>query len=272
MVEPHHPDLSIRQQCGLLGLHRSSYYYTPAGETDFNLKLMSIIDKQFLETPFAGVPMMTSMLRDEGYPVNPKRIRRLMRLMGLEAVYPRPRTSKPAPDHKVYPYLLRGLEIDHSDHVWCADITYIPMAKGFMYLVAIMDWFSRYVINWELSNTLDADFCLAALEQALSRQKPKIFNTDQGAQFTSNRFTGCLENAGIAVSMDGRGRFMDNIFIERLWRTIKYEEIYLHEYDSVYALADRLERYIDFYNNRRPHQSLGSRVPAQVYWVGCSAA
>jgi putative transposase len=213
MVEPDNASLSIRRQCELLGQSRSSYYYEPAGETPLNLELMRRIDKKYLKTPFFGVPQMTAYLRRQRYTVNPRRIRRLMRLMGLETVYPRPRTTVAGSEHKIYPYLLRGLSIDFPDQVWCSDITYIPMARGFMYLVAIMDWFSRYVVAWRISNTLDAAFCIEALEQSLSLGKPEIFNTDQGVQFTCDAFTNCLEEAEVAISMDGRGRFMVNIFI-----------------------------------------------------------
>jgi len=256
MIEPSHPTLSIRRQCELLELNRSVYYYEPAGETPLNLELMRCIDEQYLVAPFYGVPQMTLHLRRKGYSVNPKRIRRLMRLMGLQAVCPRPRTSVPAPAHKHYPYLLQGLDITYPDQVWCSDITYVPMIRGFMYLVAIMDWFSRYVIAWRLSNTLDADFCVEALNQALTLAKPKVFNTDQGSQFTSDGFTNRLESAQVQISMDGRGRFMDNIFIERLWRSVKYEEIYLNNYASVFALETGLDRYFRFYNTDRPHQAL----------------
>ena len=268
MIDTNHPMLSIRRQCKLLGFTRTTFYWQPAGESPLNLELMRRIDEQFLATPFYGVPQMTAYLRRAGYQVNPKRIRRLMRLMGLEAIYPRPRTTIPSTDHKVYPYLLRGLSITKSDQVWCADITYVPMPRGYMYLVAIMDWFSRYVIAWRLSNTLDAEFCLDVLDQALAGGRPSIFNTDQGVQFTSDAFTGRLQKAEVAISMDGRGRFMDNIFIERLWRTVKYEEIYLHDYESVFALEAGLERYFEFYNTDRPHKSLAYRTPADVHICG----
>ena len=272
MVDSQHSELSIRRQCQLLGLPRTSYYYQPAGESPLNLELMRCIDEQFLKTPFYGVPQMTVYLRRSGYCVNPKRVRRLMRLMGLEAVYPRPRTTIPAAEHKIYPYLLRGFSITQPNQVWCADITYVPMPRGYMYLVAIMDWFSRYVITWQLSNTMDARFCTDALDRALVQNRPIIFNTDQGAQFTGNAFTSRLSDAEVAISMDGRGRFMDNIFIERLWRTVKYEEIYLHDYESAFALEAGLERYFDFYNAERTHKSLGYCTPAEVYLKGCSAA
>ena len=266
MLEPHHPDFSLRRQCELTGLNRSSYYYQPAPESPLNLTLMRLIDEQYLRTPFYGYLKMTASLRQtEHYPVNAKRVARLMRLMGLQAVGPRPRTSQPHPEHKVYPYLLRGLEITRPNQVWSADITYIPMPRGFMYLVAILDWYSRYVLSWAVSNTLDGDFCLLALEQALQRGQPEIFNTDQGAQFTATAFTDRLHQAEIRISMDGKGRAFDNIFIERLWRTVKYEHIYLNEYSTGLELVVGLARYFDFYNHERFHQSLDYRTPAQVY-------
>lgn len=266
MIEPIHPDLSIRRQCELLGLSRSTYYYVPATETSFNLQLMRLIDEQYMRTPFYGYPKMTVHLRRLGYQVNRKRIYRLMRKMGLQAIYPKPRTTVAGRGHKLYPYLLRDLEITQPDQAWAADITYVPMQLGFMYLVAIIDWFSRYVIAWQLSNSLEGDFCLQALEYALTSGRPEIFNTDQGAQFTAREFTGCLEAAGVRISMDGLGRVLDNIFIERLWRSVKYEDIYLKEYAAVPDLVDGLIDYFRFYNTARPHQSLGYRVPAEVYF------
>lgn len=261
-----HPGLSLRRQCELIGLNRSSYYYQPATESPLNLTLMRLIDEQYLRTPFYGYLKMTEYLRQKKeYQVNPKRVYRLMQRMGLRAVYPRPRTSQPGSDHKIYPYLLRNVEITHPDQVWSADITYVPMQRGFMYLVAVLDWYSRYVLSWEVSNTLDGSFCLVALERALQQGKPEIFNTDQGVQFTANAFTGRLEQAQIKVSMDGQGRVFDNIFNERLWRTVKYEDIYLNDYDTGLALVTGLAGYFDFYNHDRFHQSLGYRTPAQVY-------
>ena len=227
---------------------------------------MELIDRQYLDTPFYGSRRMREMLREYGYNVNRKRVQRLMRQMGLEAIYPKPRTSRPSPKNKVYPYLLRNLNIEYANQVWCADITYIPLSNGFMYLVAIMDWFSRYVISWEISNTLDTSFCLSALEDALLEAKPTIFNTDQGSQFTSEGFTQRLTQAGIDISMDGRGRFLDNIFIERLWRSVKYENIYIYRYESVPELEHGLNQYFRFYNLRRPHQSFEYQTPAQVYF------
>ena len=235
-------------------------------ESPLNLTLMRLIDEQYLRTPFYGYMKMTEYLRQEKqYQVNHKRVYRLMKRMGLRAVAPRPRTNQPGTGHKIYPYLLRGVEITRPNQVWSADITYVPMPRGFMYLVAILDWHSRYVLSWEISNTLEADFCLTALEQALQQGQPEIFNTDQGSQFTANAFTGRLESAQIKISMDGKGRVFDNIFIERLWRTVKYENIYLNEYDTGLELVAGLSNYFDFYNHERFHQSLDYRTPAQVY-------
>jgi len=265
MIEPEHPELSIRRQCQLLDLNRATYYYRPATESEENLALMRLIDEQYLRTPFYGYPRMTVSLRQQGYTVNHKRVARLMQLMGLQALTPKPRTTLVAPGHKVYPYLLRGLRITRPNQVWSTDITYIPMQHGFMYLVAVMDWYSRYVLTWELSNTLDGQFCLAALEEALIQGTPEIFNTDQGAQFTAQAFTERLEKAQIRVSMDGRGRALDNVFLERLWRTVKYEEVYLHAYATVIDLQQSLERYFQFYNHERPHQSLKYATPVKVH-------
>jgi len=259
--------ISICRQCELLDLSGASYYYQSERDDGYNLLLMKLIDKQFTRTPFYGVPKMTAWLNNrEGHQVNRKRIRRLMRLMGLEAIYPKRRLSIPNPDHKTYPYLLRDLEIDHADQVWCTDITYIRMQKGFIYLVAIMDWYSRYVLFWEISTTMDKAFCIRALEQALALAKPEIFNTDQGAQFTSHDFTGLLEQAGIRISMDGRGRAYDNIFIERLWRMVKYEEVYLHDYRTVSSARFQLSNYFRFYNTDRIHQALGYKTPYEIYF------
>lgn len=266
MIEPGHPAISMRRQCELIDLNRSSLYYQPVHETAFNLKLMRLIDQQYLKTPYYGYPKMTAHLRRAGYMVNPKRIRRLMRKMGLMAIYPKPRTTIAVPENKVYPYLLRGLAITRPNQVWSTDITYIPMQKGFMYLVAVMDWFSRYVLAWKLSNTLDGAFCRAALAEALQQGKPEIFNSDQGVQFTAHAFTRSLEAAGIRISMDGRGRAFDNIFIERLWRSLKYEDIYIKDYGSVPALDAGLLSYFVLYNRERPHQSLAYRTPAEVHF------
>jgi len=265
LIELNQPELSIRQQCDLVGLNRSSFYYQAAGESELNLTLMRLIDVQYTQTPFYGWPKMTVYLQQLGYPINHKRVQRLMQLMGLQAIYPKPRTSTPAPGHKIYPYLLRGLKITRPNQAWSADITYVPLPKGFMYLVAIIDWFSRYVLTWQLSNTLDSHFCIQALQQALQHGQPEIFNTDQGAQFTSQAFTQRLLDQNIRISMDGRGRALDNVFIERLWRSLKYENIYLNDYASVAELRAGLTQYFHFYNHERPHQSLDYRTPAAVY-------
>jgi len=268
LIEPGQPQLSIARQCELLGLSRSGYYYQATGETSYNEALMRLIDEQYTNTPYYGVERMTAWLREQAYQVNPKRVRRLMRVMGLEAIYPKPRLSQEDKEHTKYPYLLRDVAIKYPNQVWGADITYIPLARGFAYLVAIMDWFSRYVIAWELSLTLEAEFCQAALEQALDSARPEIFNTDQGAQFTSKGFTEILENHEIKISMDGRGRVFDNIFVERLWRTVKYEEVYLKDYQGIEDARQGLAAYLDFYNQERLHQSLNYKTPAKVYGHG----
>ena len=261
MIDAKHVTLSIQRQCELLGLARSTYYYPAAEESPENLKLMRLLDEQHLQDPFYGSRNLTWCLQQAGYTVNRKRVQRLMRLMGIEATYPRPWTSDPHPEHRIYPYLLRDLVIARRDQVWSADITYIPMPRGFMYLVAILDWHSRYVLAWQLSNTLDSEFCVATLQVALQRGRPEIFNTDQGSQFTSRAFTGVLEQAAIAISMGGRGRALDNVFIERLWRSVKYENVYLHGYETVPALTAGLTEWFDFYCHRRPHQSLEMQTP-----------
>ena len=271
MIELKYPGLSIRQQCELIGLNRATFYYRPAQESDLNLFLMRLIDKQYTKTPFYGWPRMTAQLHRQGHVINHKRVQRLMQKMGLQAIYPRHRTTIAAKGHKVYPYLLRNLRIRRPNQVWSADITYIPMLRGFMYLVAIMDWYSRYVIAWQLSNTLEGRFCLEALEQALAGGQPEIFNTDQGVQFTALAFTSRLEGAGTRVSMDGRGRALDNVFVERLWRSVKYEDIYLREYATVPELAKGLEHYFTFYNRERLHQSLSYLTPAEVHSAGLTA-
>jgi putative transposase len=258
--------LSLRRQCELLGLHRSTLYYAPAGESAENLHLMRLIDEQYLRTPFYGWPRMTAYLRRQGYVVNAKRVRRLMQKMGVQAIYPKPKTTRAGQEKSVYPYLLRGIEIRHPNFVWSADITYVPMRQGFMYLVAVIDWYSRYVLTWQLSNTLDGYFCLAALQQALQAGRPMIFNTDQGVQFTAHEFTGCLKMADIQISRDGRGRALDNIFIERLWRSVKYEDIYLKDYGTVPELDAGLADYFRFYNHERLHQSLDYRMPAELHF------
>jgi putative transposase len=260
--------MSVRRQCELLGLSRSTLYYQPAAETEANLALMRRIDEQYTACPFYGSRRMAAWLVQQGERVNRKRVQRLMRLMGLEATYPKPRTSAAGRGHRVYPYLLRAVPIERPDQVWSADITYVPMAAGFMYLAATIDWYSRYVIAWRLSNTLDGAFCLDMLEEALARGRPGVFNTDQGVQFTAEAWTGRLEGAGVQVSMDGRGRCLDNVFVERLWRSVKYEDIYLRCYEAVPGLHGGLRRYFGFYNDERPHQALGYRTPAQVYRGG----
>ena len=268
MVDAHHPTLSIRRQCQLLDLNRATFYRPPASESALNLALMRLIDREYTDAPFYGYRRMTARLNNAyGYAVNPKRVARLMQTMGLQAVYPRPRTSLSDAQHRKYPYLLRGLTIERPNQVWAADITYVPLPQGFMYLVAVLDWFSRFVLAWQLSNTLDGAFCLAALRRALQDGQPDIFNTDQGVQFTAQAFVSELEAARIRVSMDGRGRFVDNIFVERLWRTVKYEDIYLNGYASVPALAAGLDDYFQLYNYQRPHQSLGYRTPADVHFT-----
>jgi putative transposase len=262
---------SLVRQCSLLGISRSSLYYHPVPASAEDLELMALLDRQYLKTPFYGSRKMTAWLRAQGYQVNRKRVRRLMQLMGLEAIYRRPNTSKPAPDHRVYPYLLKGLEINRVNQVWTADITYIPMTRGFLYLVAIMDWRSRYVLAWRLSNTMEVDFCVEALAEALSKGKPEIFNTDQGSQFTSDAFTGMLLEQGIQISMDGKGRYTDNIFVESAsggWRSIKYEEVYLKAYQNGSEARAGIGAYLDFYNWERPHQALGYQTPAQVFEEG----
>lgn len=265
MIEPRHETISITRQCELLRLSRSSYYYVSDRDDSYNQLLMKRIDEQFTKTPFYGVPKMTVWLRRQGHPVNPKRVRRLMRLMGLEAVYPKPRLSKALAEHKKYPYLLKDLVIDHPDQVWCADMTYIRMLHGFVYLTVIMDWYSRYILSWEISTTMDATFCVSALDQALELSRPEIFNTDQGSQFTSTDFIKRLEEQQVRISMDGRGRAYDNIFVERLWRTVKYEEVYLHQYTMVSDARRGLDKYFLFYNMERMHESLGYRTPYEVY-------
>ena len=264
-MEGEHAMLSIHRQCELLGISRAAYYYEPRGEEPLNLELMRQIDEQYTRAPFYGVLRMTAWLRGRGYPVNSKRVRRLMRLMGLEAVYPKPWLSQSSKEHQKYPYLLRGLIIDRPDQVWATDLTYIRLEQGFIYLIAIMDWFSRYVISWEISTTMEKEFCLKALHQALEQAIPQIFNSDQGVQFTSMEFVGSLESAGIRVSMDGRGRVFDNIFVERLWRTVKYEEVYLHDYQTVKQARCGLANYFSFYNGERLYQALGYRTPQELY-------
>ena len=265
MADRQHPALSTVRQCALLGISRSSVYYRPRATSQEDLAVMKQIDQQYLATPFYGSRRMTVWLQRQGRPVSRKRVQRLMRIMGLQAIYRRPRTSLRALGHKVYPYLLGGMEITRPNQVWATDITYIPKARGFLYLVAIIDWYSRYVLAWRLSNTLDADFCVDALEEALSKGKPEIFNTDQGSQFTGEAFIGLLKKHGIRISMDGKGRYADNIFVERLWRTVKYEEVYLKAYSNGREAKVGLDAYFHFYNGQRPHQALGYRTPAEVF-------
>lgn len=266
MVATDHPGLSITRQCELLTISRSSFYYPAKGESGTNLELMRLIDAQFLETPWYGARQMARHLRRQGHAVGRKRVRRLMQLMGLAAIYCKPRTSAPHPEHKIYPYLLRDLAIERPNQVWCADVTYIPLRRGFLYLAAIMDWASRKVLAWRLSNTLDVAFCVAALEDALARfGTPDIFNTDQGSQFTSLAFTGRLQVAGTRISMDGKGRWMDNVFIERLWRSLKYECVYLNAFETGSEARAGIGSWIAYYNTERPHSALGDRTPAEAY-------
>ena len=265
MVDREHPVLSTVRQCALVDISRSSLYYRRKGNSPEDLTVMKAIDQQYLTTPFYGSRRMRVWLNRQVSPVSRKRVQRLMRTMGLQAIYRRPRTSKPVPGHKVYPYLLGGMDITRPNQVWAADITYIPMARGFLYLVAIMDWYSRYVVAWNLSNTLDANFCVEVLEEALGKGRPEVFNTDQGGQFTSEAFTGLLEQEGVRVSMDGKGPYTDNIFVERLWRTVKYEEVYLKAYSNGREAKAGIDDCFRFYNTQRPHQALGYRTPAEVF-------
>ena len=266
MVDWDDPALPVVAQCRLLKIARSTLYYRPVAVDPDDLALMRRIDELYLASPFYGSRRMVAVLRREGLVVNRKRVRRLMRLMGLEAIYQKPNTSQGHPDHKVYPYLLRGLSIDRANQVWCADITYIPMARGFVYLVAVMDWFSRRVLSWRLSITMEADFCVEAVQEALAAHgRPEIFNTDQGVQFTSAGFVDELEAAGVRISMDGKGRFLDNIFIERLWRSLKYEEVFTKAYGSVIEARRGIGGWLSFYNDERPHQALGYQTPRSVF-------
>ena len=266
LVDRTDDQMSILAQCRLLRVARSTLYYRPAPASDDDLRLMRRIDEQYLETPFYGSRRMVAVLRREGYAVNRKRVRRLMRLMGIEAIYQKPNTSQRHPDHKVYPYLLRGLVIDRPNQVWCADITYIPMAKGFVYLVAVMDWFSRRVLAWRLSIGMETAFCVEALQEAIDRYgAPELFNTDQGVQFTSAAFLAELESKGVRISMDGKGRFLDNIFIERLWRSLKYEDIFIRAYTLVSEARSGIAAWFAFYNDKRLHQALGYRTPRETF-------
>ena len=272
LVTPGDPGVSIARQCELIGLNRSTFYLSPATESQANLRLMRLIDEQYLKTPFYGSRRMTAWLRRSGEVVNRKRVGRLMALMGLEGLHPRPRTSVAEPGVRAYPYLLRDRALTRIDEVWSSDITYVPMRRGYMYLTAVIDWYSRYALSWRLSNTLEVRFCLEALDEALSRGRPEIFNTDQGSQFTSREYTGRLEAAGIAVSRDGRGRALDNVFVERLWRSVKYEDIYIKDYERVSELESGLTAYFRFYDEERPHQSLAYQTPGEVYRAGLDQA
>lgn len=265
-IEQENEEISITRQCELLGIPRSSFYYRAGGENTYNLQLMNRIDECYTKYPFSVVRRLTEWLRREGYEVNHKRVKRLMREMGLYAIYPMPRLSGGGEGHKKYPYLLRELSIEYQNQVWCSYITYIRLNQGYMYLMAIMDWYSRYVVSWSTSITLDVGFCLEALDKAIGRGKPGIFNTDHGVQFTSKAFTGRLDSAGIRISMDGRGRVFDNIFIERLWRSVKYEEVYIKDYKTVREAEAGLRKYLEFYNNERFHQSLMYKTPAVMYF------
>ena len=268
MIWRDRPGLGLSRQCEILAISRSSFYYTSKGESPTNLALMRRIDELFLKYPFYGSRQMARQLRRDGLCVGRHRVRRLMRLMGLSAIYQKPRTSDPHPEHRIYPYLLKRLAITRPNQVWCADITYIPVQRGFLYLVAIMDWATRHVLAWRLSNTMDVRFCIEALNEALSKHgKPDIFNTDQGSQFTSFEFTGVLKDAEITISMDGRGRYMDNIFIERLWRSLKYEAVYLHELTDGFKAERVIGEWIEFYNTVRPHSVLAGRTPAEAYGI-----
>jgi len=255
----------MRRQCDLLGVNRAGLYYQSAGESEENLMLMRLIDEQYTRRPIYGSRRLVAWLRGQGHGVNRKRVARLMELMGIQAIYPKPRLSQPGEGHKIYPYLLEGVEVTRANQVWSTDITYIRMDGGFVYLVAVMDWFSRFVLSWALSVTMEVGFCMEALQRAFRRGRPEIFNSDQGSQFTSDQFTGALQARGIAVSMDGRGRCFDNIFIERLWRSLKYEEVYLRDYTLVPEARAGIGNWFQFYNHERLHQSLGYRTPAGLY-------
>ena len=267
-MDREHPEISVRRQCELLGINRSGLYYEPAEESEENRVLLRLLDEQYTRTPFYGSRKMTEWLATQGYAVNRKRVARLMEVLGIQAVYPKPKLSRPGEGHRIYPYLLRGVTVERINQVWSADITYIRMAEGFGYLVAVMDWFSRYVLSWSLSSTMEVEFCVEALKQALRRGRPDIFNSDQGSQFTSEKFTRVLAARQIAISMDGRGRCLDNIFVERLWRSLKYEDVYLRDYASLPEARAGIARYFRFYNQERLHQSLAYRTPAAVYVGG----
>ena len=267
MIERQHPDISIVRQCELLGLCRSAAYYKPRPVNEEDLQLMRLMDEQYLKTPFFGSRRMTVWLQNLGYSVNRKRVQRLMRQMGLQAIYPKPRLSQAGKGHKIYPYLLKGLKIDRPNQVWATDITYIPLARGFMYLVAIMDWYSRKVLAWRVSNSMESSFCVEALEEAIENYgTPEIFNTDQGSQFTSDDFTSVLKRHQVDISMDGKGCFRDNIFVERLWRSVKYECVYLKAFEGGQSLRQELRHYFNFYNTERFHQGLDYTTPDNMYF------
>jgi len=265
LIEPDNPEIGIGRQCELLGISRSGYYYEPKGESAYNHQIMRLIDEEYTLHPFYGSRRLTAWLKRRGHDVNVKRVRRLMRKMGIEAVYQKPRLSLAEKKHKKYPYLLGGLKVDRPDQVWASDITYVRMRTGFVYLVVVMDWYSRYVLSHEISTSLESDFCAVALEKALEKSKPEIFNTDQGAQFTSKNFTGILEANSVRISMDGKGRAFDNIFVERLWRSLKYEEVYMKDYGCAVEAIHCIEKYFGFYNRERIHQSLAYKVPKEIY-------
>lgn len=265
LIEPNHPSLSIRTQCSLIGVNRASYYYQPRVETEFNLMLMKLIDEEYLRHPFYGSRRMTVWLRSKAYEVNRKRIQRLMREMCIEIFFPKKKTTILNKNHEKYPYLLRNMAIDHVNQVWGSDITYIPVSNGYLYLVAVIDWYSRYVLAWKLSNSLQSDFCIEALEMALKRGRPEIFNTDQGCQYTCGDFTSILKTKDIHISMDGKGRALDNIYVERLWRSLKYEEVYLKSYESGFYAEKSLDEYLKFFNEERKHQSLENNTPIEVF-------
>lgn len=266
MIEPGNKHISMNQQCSLLDISRSGYYYKPIGESSLNLEIMGLLDRQYTKTPFYGVERMHHYINSLDYQINIKRIRRLLRLMGLEAIYPKKRTTVPNKEHRIYPYLLNGFDLTKPNQVWSTDITYIQMENGFLYLVAIIDWYSRYVISWRISNSMENTFCIEALQEALGKGKPLIFNTDQGSQFTSNDFTSELAGNGVKISMDGKGRCLDNVFVERLWRTVKYEYVYLHSIKNGHELWNGLNEYFTFYNEERGHKSLGRKTPVHIHF------
>lgn len=267
MIDHSHPDLSISRQCELIGLSKGALYYQPVQKDSYSLHLMDIIDQQYIETPYYGSRRMTAHLNRIGHPVNRKRVQRLMRTMGIEAIYPGPNLSKRRQEHKVYPYLLKNIDINHPNQVWSTDITYIKLRGGFVYLMAVIDWYSRYVLSWRLSNSMEVGFCVEGLLEAMAKGKPQIFNTDQGSQFTSDQFLRHLLDQEIRISMDGRGRAFDNIFVERLWRSVKYEEVYIKEYSGVKDAKSNLAKYFAHYNESRPHQSLGYKTPTEVHYA-----